>query len=564
MTPGQPFNPYRQFKNFVIIPIAVVESDQLSMGARIAYGRLACHKATDSTDCFVKRETLASELKVSVDTVDRYLKELTTLALIKPIRRGQQQNAYRFLGHEMLSPSLKESADSLSQEPPESADLRSQEAEQSGQICGAESADLRIRVGKSAERYKEEKGFEKGLEKESSSKQLTATREPQATTTTSAPPDELQNPAAKSPSLSPELENGIVRPRTRRGCEIRVLELQPFRERMRDLLGFKKLPVMSLARFVIRTAGGSAAASQFLTETAKDLETRCSMRPRRWAFFRVAVREWAERRSADPQRPAASLSPTRQNVAADVRSPSGHPPALQLVTAHSRPSWWTAEELLEARAAMGAHRGSGPPDPQIAMQVLQHFAGMEEFRLWFSELARRFPGRNVQTFGLYEADARKNWPGRRQELEAQQKAAAARSEALNRKASAGGSMVKEEHRAYERERRDRAAAVEAAAARGWRRVHPDSDCNRCLGFGRDTGTEQLCSCRSGSELTRQLEHCRICDDVGYNETQEGLWEWCACVHATRLRDRQPRLVEEANAVVLKLRKSGTVPRLAIM
>jgi hypothetical protein len=540
MTPGQPFNLYRKFKNFVIIPIAVVESDRISMGAKIAYGRLACHKATDSTDCFVKRETLAAELKVSVDTIDRYLKELTKLRLIRPIRRGPQQSAYQFLGHEMLAPSLKESAY-----------LRSHETGQSGQICGHESADLRIRVGRSAERYKEEKGFEKGYEKESSSKQLTATREPEATTTTAAPPDQR-----------PTLEHS----RVLRACEIRVQELYPFRERMMVLIGFKKLPVMSLARYVIRTAGGARASVEFLDDMARELETRRGMRPRQWAWFRIAVRSWAERRSADPQRRAASVPQTKRNVAADVPKPSSHPRALQIVTARSRPAWWTAAELLEVREAMAAHRRTGPPDPQITAQILQHFAGMEEFRCWFTELTHRFPGSRVQSFGFYEADARNNWPSRRKDLEAQQKAAAARGEALNREA-AGDGKGEEECRALEQEqraKRDRAAVIEVAAARGWKRLHPDSDCNHCLGFGRDAGTEQLCSCRAGSELTRQLEHCPACDDGGLRETPEGVWEWCTCPHAARLRVRQPRSVEESNAVVMKLRKSGAVPRLAIM
>ena len=55
----------------------------------------------------------------------------------------------------------------------------------------------------------------------------------------------------------------------------------------------------------------------------------------------------------------------------------------------------------------------------------------------------------------------------------------------------------------------RADEIEAAHARGWKRFHPDSDCERCHGFGLDARTWGDCDCRSGVERVRQLLHCFV-------------------------------------------------------
>jgi hypothetical protein len=125
-------------------------------------------------------------------------------------------------------------------------------------------------------------------------------------------------------------------------------------------------------------------------------------------------------------------------------------------------------------------------------------------------------------------------------------------------------MDSEQFEQEQLEQREQAAAVEAGEARGWNRFHPDSDCRRCHGFGLDARTWEDCDCRSGVERVRQLLCCVACGDGGLLESEEGLLAWCDCVHAKRLRERQPNLVEEWNSRVQKLRKLGAAPRLGIM
>jgi len=96
------------------------------------------------------------------------------------------------------------------------------------------------------------------------------------------------------------------------------------------------------------------------------------------------------------------------------------------------------------------------------------------------------------------------------------------------------------------------AHIEAeAAARGWERVCPGSDCQICRGFGRIPLDQKFWSpcvgsdlshCLAGAEVKRREEHCDVCNDAGIYETPGG-WELCNCAHAARKIEERPDILQ---------------------
>jgi hypothetical protein len=70
---GQPFNPFRIFTG-IFIPEALVRSDLVSPGAKLAYGRLARYAGQDGR-CFPAVETLAQEIGVGKRQAQRYVSD---------------------------------------------------------------------------------------------------------------------------------------------------------------------------------------------------------------------------------------------------------------------------------------------------------------------------------------------------------------------------------------------------------------------------------------------------------------------------------------------------------
>jgi hypothetical protein len=150
---SQPFNPY--VLHAIRIPLDMLSYPRLSWPAKCLYGRLALHlgKPRPGARCNPNLCTLATEMGASVDSVDRWLKELISEGFIERRRHRRQAAECVFLPH----PCLVDSAELRSQGAcRDSADSRSQEAVLDSvdswprfrtsavkipQICGQDSAN---------------------------------------------------------------------------------------------------------------------------------------------------------------------------------------------------------------------------------------------------------------------------------------------------------------------------------------------------------------------------------------------------------------------------------------
>ena len=148
MRPGEPFNSHGKLRQ-VMIPISLfgdrlgqkrahwpqaavkaVVSDQ----ALTLYGVMQYHKANNSTRCMAGAATLAAELGVSRDTIERRASELADAGLIKVIRTGGgKENQYEFLWSEHLTGSLRRAPD-------DAAELRHP-------AVGTDAAEVRHQTG---------------------------------------------------------------------------------------------------------------------------------------------------------------------------------------------------------------------------------------------------------------------------------------------------------------------------------------------------------------------------------------------------------------------------------
>ena len=109
---GEKFNPYRLFVG-VYIPNAIVRCKDLSLGAKLCYGRLAQYAGEDG-EAYPSYETLAEEIGSNRRSAIRYAKELHLYGLIRIVHRKNlyaedyTSNVFQFLWHSLLESSLKD------------------------------------------------------------------------------------------------------------------------------------------------------------------------------------------------------------------------------------------------------------------------------------------------------------------------------------------------------------------------------------------------------------------------------------------------------------------------
>jgi helix-turn-helix protein len=90
-----------------MIPLAILGSTDLSLGAKLTYGLLARY-AGKTGECFPCEETLAANLGVSPRQIRRYIRELQTRQFLcserKRVRnRRKASNVYTFLWHSVFN-----------------------------------------------------------------------------------------------------------------------------------------------------------------------------------------------------------------------------------------------------------------------------------------------------------------------------------------------------------------------------------------------------------------------------------------------------------------------------
>src|ERR1035437_10762173 len=102
MSAAEQFNPYGL--HAIHIPLGMVDYPGLDWSAKCLYARLALHlgKPRTGAHCDPDRETLAREMGVSTDSIDRWLKELISEKFIERRRHGQQTAECIFLPHPCL------------------------------------------------------------------------------------------------------------------------------------------------------------------------------------------------------------------------------------------------------------------------------------------------------------------------------------------------------------------------------------------------------------------------------------------------------------------------------
>lgn len=171
------------------------------------------------------------------------------------------------------------------------------------------------------------------------------------------------------------------------------------------------------------------------------------------------------------------------------------------------------------------------PDAAITRKVVAHFRDAEDFMLWITDLAGRFSGSKVKSWGFYATDAG-NWNGRRPDILAGIGAEQERRKAIEQAA--------EERRRRDEQEAEELQRVEAACRRkGWKLVSR-STCPRCAGYGRNPENEAICPCPAGDSL----RHCQTCNNAGTITTWPAgvdrkntppLESWCTCEHAERLK-----------------------------
>jgi hypothetical protein len=101
---GHPFNPFKLFTG-IFIPEALVRSNLVSPGAKMAYGRLARY-ASQNGQCFPAVNTLAQEIGIGERQAQKYLCELEKTKLIRRrtrfTGRAQASNFIEFLWHPLF------------------------------------------------------------------------------------------------------------------------------------------------------------------------------------------------------------------------------------------------------------------------------------------------------------------------------------------------------------------------------------------------------------------------------------------------------------------------------
>ena len=102
---GESFTPHRKF-NGILIPEQLTRSRLVSPSAKLVWGRLARY-AGQNGHCFPAVATLASEVGLGKRQVQKCLKDLERVKLIRRVSRfthkGQTSNTFEFLWHEIFA-----------------------------------------------------------------------------------------------------------------------------------------------------------------------------------------------------------------------------------------------------------------------------------------------------------------------------------------------------------------------------------------------------------------------------------------------------------------------------
>ncbi len=84
-------------KGFTQVPNAILRSKEISPGAKLAYSGLLSY-AWEKDNCFPGQDKLGTDIGVTRQTVNEYIKELRTKGFIRVTRRGQgKSNLYELL-----------------------------------------------------------------------------------------------------------------------------------------------------------------------------------------------------------------------------------------------------------------------------------------------------------------------------------------------------------------------------------------------------------------------------------------------------------------------------------
>jgi len=103
---GQPFNPFKLF-NGIFIPEALVRYRGLTLGAKVAYGRLARY-AGENGECYPSIPTLAKEIGIGATQARTYVHELRSKRFIAVEQRSGTSALYIFLWHEAFAGEMGE------------------------------------------------------------------------------------------------------------------------------------------------------------------------------------------------------------------------------------------------------------------------------------------------------------------------------------------------------------------------------------------------------------------------------------------------------------------------
>lgn len=98
---GEPFRPWKQFQEFIIIPEALCLYGRLSPGSKLCWGRLARYEGKTG-EAFPSMKTLAGELGVSERNARKYVAELEAAGFIRREARRGHSNKFIFLLHSAL------------------------------------------------------------------------------------------------------------------------------------------------------------------------------------------------------------------------------------------------------------------------------------------------------------------------------------------------------------------------------------------------------------------------------------------------------------------------------
>ena len=234
------------------------------------------------------------------------------------------------------------------------------------------------------------------------------------------------------------------------------------------------------------------------------------------------------------------------------------------------PHQWTTEEIQQARCAMqqllAKHQPGKArllPDFELTRDVLAFTEGPHDLRLWLWDIEVRQV--KLRGYALFRSDSR-TWPERRADVRLQRLAMEAKTQAITEEFERERQAIAEVDaaacREFERERQVRRKFIEAARARGWRPVQPNSSCPGCYGFGlRDLETAEVCECEAGRKLERERSWCDRCANTGLVTMPDDphLAAWCDCEHAAQRRALEPNLVADDNKLRLALISATAKP-----